>query len=132
MSFSDPTTFTGVFNGTYGAPTGGTDLTFVRQAEGRYISSNQGTADEPVLWIVNSSYQPQGMSVFTHRMNISKNVPAVNGVAQADDVLAISVQIKVPHKSFAVADVQRYIKALCGPLATNANSIVDKTLRGER
>lgn len=129
MSFADPTSLAG-----YGATavtfTGATAASMARQADGRYISTNVGTNDEPMLLFLNSNFQPGAVSTFTAKLTLAKNVAPINGVPQADDISIASLQVKQPHRSFTNANMRSLAFAL---LSIPADATMwDKFLRGER
>lgn len=105
MSFLDPTTLAGY--GAAGVTTWATPVpaTMARQADGRYISTNVGTADEPLQMLVNNVYRPGAISTFTVKTTLNKNVAPINGVPQQDDILIVSTQVKYPHRSFTAANL---------------------------
>lgn len=122
MSFSDPSSLVGY--GSTGVTTWASPLpaSMARQADGRYISTNIGTADEPLIMIVNNVYKPGGVSTFTVKTTLNKNVAPINGVPQQDDILIISTQVKFPHRSFTALNMTALA---CG----NLSVLVDPTLR---
>lgn len=132
MSLSDP------FITSYGAYTddslnltGGDAIALARQENGRYIATNFGSADEPLTMVINTNYQPGGVTVATVRFNLAENVPAIGDLPQKDDVCAASIQLRVPHRSFSTTDVKQKVLM---PLiyAMLETDIVDRILRGER
>lgn len=129
MSFADPTALAG-----YGATsltyTGATSASMARQAEGRYISSNIGTNDEPLLLYINSDFKPSGISTFTVKMTLAKNVAPINGVPQPDDILIVSTQVKLPHRSFSTTDMQKLFMGIS--TIFNDSTMLAKLGRGER
>lgn len=130
MSFADPH-----ISGAYGCnatPTwpGAVNNSFARQADGKYINTTSGTADEPILYIIGSSYKPGGVSTFTHRATRNKNVAPINGVPQSDDILSVSVQVKYPHRSFLGSDMS---SLACLAIEAFVNATYrDKILTGQR
>lgn len=129
MALADPTSLAG-----YGATavtgfTGATTLTVARQVEGRYIATNVGTTDEPVMLYVNADFRPQAISTFNFKLTRNKNV-VINSVPQADDILVTSLQVKVPHRSFTSTEAQGLAMGLMS-LAANA-SVWLQLMRGEK
>lgn len=130
MSFSDPTSLVG-FGATgittYAAPT---PASMARQADGRYISTNIGTADEPLIMVVNNVYRPGAISTFTVKLAQNKNVAPINGVPQTDDIMIVSVQVKFPHRSFTAVNLTA---AACGALSVLTDpTLRDKIILGQR
>jgi len=126
MALADPLT---LYSGTGITIAGQVEYTYAKQSEGRYIATTHGTADEPYLMTVSNDYRPGGTSVITARFTRAKNV-TINGIPQADDILSASLQLKVPNKSFALADVQN-LSRLVGFL-TYSTTTLPQLLLGQR
>lgn len=130
MSFADPTSLVGY--GASGVTTWATPTpaSMARQSDGRYIATNIGTADEPLLLIMNNVYKPGGISTFTAKMSLNKNVAPINGVPQIDDIMLVSLQVKFPHRSFTGLNLT---SAACGVLSVLIDpTLRDKVLLGQR
>lgn len=130
MSFADPTSLVGY--GSAGVTTWATPVpaSMARQADGRYISTNIGTADEPLIMIVNNVYKAGGVSTFTVKTTLNKNVAPINGVPQSDDILIVSTQVKFPHRSFTGLNLTALA---CGNLSVFVDTALrDKIVLGQR
>lgn len=132
MSLSDP------FSVVYGdytdnslAYSGGAAISLAKQDAGRYIATDFGTPDEPFTMNVSTNYKPGGTTVATVRFSKALNVASIGDVPQADDIMSVSIQIRVPHRSFSTTDVkQKGVMPLC--YAMLETDIIDRILRGER
>lgn len=76
--------------------------TFVKVGEGRYIAKDAGSPDQPFALQIDNKMDFSGASTMTVRVIQDKNPPA--GITGADDRLSMSLQIRVPHRSFSVAE----------------------------
>lgn len=109
-------------------PTGGTAYTLQKTNLGSYLATDGPfTLDQPCSFKVAPKIKLMGISSCVHTYEVSKNVPAVNGVAQPDDVMKIQVRYDANFRSFTATDIQNAINA-CAFLAW---TYAPRTTRGE-
>jgi hypothetical protein len=130
MSFSDPS---GLQYGAASASlTTPVSASFARLSEGRYICTDTGlsTADQPITLAIDNRMNYSTKSQITTRLQVAKNVAAINGIPQLDDIMDLSVMLKIPHRSFTEADVFKAATALFNFWYLPATTA--RLVRGER
>lgn len=110
------------------APVTPLSTNLVKVGEGRYLASNFGSPDQPVQLQIDTKMDFSGISVVTVRVFQDKNAPA--GVtSNIDDRAVISLQYRIPHRSFAPADFA-VLATLMAPFLLRVN--LDRLFMGER
>jgi len=127
MSLPDPLILTHSDTITYSGTQ--RDFSYAKQSDGKYICTTMGTADEPYLCSISNDYRPGGTSTITMRLSRAKNV-TINGIPQADDVLGVSMQIKIPNRSFTANDAY-YLLRQFAYIAHNT-TVLTQLIRGEK
>ena len=107
---------------------GATASNYARLGEGKFIGANIGTTDEPHFVDVTNRMNFDGSSVFTVKSRQAKNVPAINGIPQKDDVIEVSIQVKYAHRSFVLANIVDHVLRV----ANITCGYGDKLSRGEK
>lgn len=109
--FLDPLPIGGITATTIGAATN-----YDRIGDGLYLASNT-TLDTPVLFSVQNTIDPNGISSFVAKVTQAKNAPGTvpyGEKPQPDDVAQVHVVYRQPHRSFSNAEMLVLRDILCG------------------
>lgn len=105
--------------------TGGVASNFRRTNIGRYYATDGAfTTDQPARLTIKPNMRTAGISTYSVKMEVDKNLAPVNGVQQADDTGFVEIKFGGNLRSFSTVDLVNLVHMASHIACANMSRII--------